>query len=68
VGDVLDAGARVGLVAEEVLEDGEAGDGVEVLKGGEGRELEDVAADEGCGGDDEASKLVAPQSGQCCTN
>jgi hypothetical protein len=49
---VLDAGAGVGLVAEEVLEGEEAGDGVEVLRGGEERELEDVAGDEGCGGDD----------------
>jgi hypothetical protein len=41
-----------GLVAEEVLEGEETGDGVEVLRGGEERELEDVAADEGGGGED----------------
>jgi hypothetical protein len=49
---VLDAGAGVGLVAEEVLEGEEAGDGVEVLRGGEERELEDVASDEGGGRED----------------
>ena len=51
-GDALDAGAGVVLVAEEVLEGEEAGDGVEVLRGGEERELEDVAGDEGGGRED----------------
>ena len=65
-GDALDAGAGVVLVAEEVLEGEEAGDGVEVLRGGEERELEDVAGDEGGGDAVEAVFIPETDRGTLC--